>query len=148
LGKPDCAVADRVFDDMRDEVETVFCKQGTVFFGHQTGMVELFAAELPYRFAVRPATGEDQRGPGGGVGVENRKHGPLVVRRQMKQAIPGQDSVETAAECKAAHVSAVPGVIREFLAAHGCHGGRRVDSGEACAVADQSAGDGVTGAAA
>jgi hypothetical protein len=47
------------------------------------------------------------------VCAENRKHAPLIVRREMKEAVPRQNAVEVLAQRKCPHVGDLPASLWE-----------------------------------
>src|SRR4029079_19049707 len=66
----------------------------------------------------------------------------------MKEAVPGDDSIEALAQREAAHVADHPGHGREARRAQVDHGRGRVDSRHAAAIVDEVARDRLAGAAA
>src|SRR5262245_17611984 len=76
--------------------EAVSGQQPAVFLGRKAGVIErIAAAEAGDRFAVAVAAGEHEQARGCGQTGERGKHRALVLEGQMKEAVPGDDAVET-----------------------------------------------------
>src|SRR5262249_26034022 len=66
-------------------------EQRAVLEGIEATVIQRFALERADRFAVLRAAGEHQRGVGRGMGAEDWEHGALVVRPEMKEAVPASN---------------------------------------------------------
>jgi hypothetical protein len=75
------------------------------------------------------------------MGAEDRKHAPLILMRQMEEAVPGDQPVEVLLECELAHVADLPVLVGKTLAAKADQCRRRIDAGQRKTLIDQVAGD-------
>lgn len=104
-------------------------------------MKQRLAFEAADRHAVGWAAGEHQCGVRPGMPSEQRKHAALIVARQMKEAVPGQQAVELRRQIQLAHIHFSPFLLRETLPAARDHCLRTVDAGDPIPLFDKIGGD-------
>ena len=131
------AAAIRILGLEDEDLEAVFRQQGPVLVRIETGMVERLSAEAADRLAPGRPAGEHQRRTGPRMGGEYRKHRPLVMRRQMEEAVPGDKRIERAAKGKRPHVAYMPGLVRHAGAAERDKAFGPVDTHDAIAAIDE-----------
>lgn len=114
LCEPDGALpARRVRDGVGDDVEAVVAEKVTIFGLVEACVVERFTLVAPDLLTGRWTTVEQQNRTRRGMPGEGREHPSLIMRREVKEAVPGNDSVELAMERQRAHVGDVPPVLGE-----------------------------------
>ena len=111
-------------------------------------MVKRLSLPFADRLAVGRAAGEHQGGAVGGVRGEAREHRPLIPAREMEEAVPGEEAVESAVKFEPTHVRDDPLFLREALAAQVDQSGRRIDARHAQAGPEEIARDRLAGTAA
>src|SRR6266481_1825262 len=94
----------RVFAAVQENGKTLFGQQPAIFLRPKARVMQLLAIEIadgcPF---CRPA-GEEKQALRRHMLSEHGEHCPLIVRRQMKEAVPGNDRVEPPVERDCAYV--------------------------------------------
>ena len=93
-------------------------------------MKQRLAFEAADRHAVGWAAGEHQCGLRPGMPSEQRKHPALIVARQMKEAVPGQQAIELRRQIQLAHIHFSPLLLRKTLPAARDHRLSTIDAGD------------------
>src|SRR5207248_4554255 len=88
----------RIIGDMLDNLKADSVDQGHVFGGCQARIIERIASIAADILAMFRSSIEHQHRVGGRVQGEHRKHSALVIMVEVKETVPGQDSVEAAAQ--------------------------------------------------
>src|SRR6266436_3021507 len=98
--KPDGATAPGlpVLDSMSDNLKANGAKQRRVFVGVQAGMIKRVAPIRPDAFAMGWPAVKHQHSGGRGMSSEHVEHPALVIWREVKETIPSEYTVESAAE--------------------------------------------------
>lgn len=104
-------------------------------------MIERLVLPFPDRLAIGRSRREAERRAGGGMIGEAGEHGPLIVLIQVKEAVPGENSVEPAPEVQRAHVAQMPILVGKPLLAERQQARGRVQTGHPKAAPDQVAGN-------
>lgn len=67
-------------------------------------MIERFALQYANRVTLGVPTGEHQRRPWCGMSAETSEHGALIIGREVKKAVPGEQPCELLAKIKLSHI--------------------------------------------
>ena len=110
-------------------------------------MIERVAAVAADGLAIARAAIEHQDRRRGAVRGEHLEHETLIVRLEVKEAVPGQDAVEPGAKREGAHVGDDPRLIRHPLATEGDQRRRGIDARHPQTRANHMRGDGRPAAA-
>src|SRR5215212_2887018 len=102
-----------VLGHVRYHLKAVRGEEGAGVVRIEARVVEGLALPFAHRHPRAGAGDEEERRAGRGVVAEDSEHRPLVVGAQVKEAIPGQDSLEARAEAGRAHVAYDPARVRE-----------------------------------
>src|SRR5689334_13677931 len=90
LGQPHgVAPAACVLDSVDDHIKANASEIEPILRGGQARVIELLTMPAAKGFPMSGPAGEEECGPRLGVIAENREHGPLVLRREVKEAVPG-----------------------------------------------------------
>src|SRR6266849_5090905 len=73
--------------------------------------------------------------------LENRKHLPLVLRAQVKEAVPGKKSVKNIVQANRPHVCDLPLLRREMFLGNSDEFRRRIHAGDVAPILDEIAPD-------
>ncbi|WP_249141517.1 hypothetical protein [Bradyrhizobium liaoningense] len=84
----------RIVCDMQDHLKAGRRGERFILGGRQARVVQRIAAVFADDFAVMRSGVEHQPGTAGRVVGEDSEHPPLVVRVEVKEAIPSKDAVE------------------------------------------------------
>ena len=95
--KPDRAPAPifPILDDVGNDLEVDAAEQRCVFVWAQAGVIQRVASVLSHAFAVVWPAVEYQHGGRREVSGEDAEHPTLVVRREVKEAIPGKHPIKS-----------------------------------------------------
>jgi hypothetical protein len=77
-----------------DDIEAMGVQQRSVFIRVQTRVIERFASKLAHRDPMGGPTRKHQCRTRRRMRPENRKHLTLILRTEVKKAVPGQDAFE------------------------------------------------------
>lgn len=113
---------------MRDDVEAMGGKERTIFSLIQAPVIELLAAIASDSLSVLRSASEQQCSGFGEVRTQQREDLTLIVRGEMKQAVPCEKAVVLASEREAAHVRNDPSRRWKALFAQRDECARCVDS--------------------
>ncbi len=131
----------RIVADVFDHLKACLIQQSSILFRIEASVIERLALELPQNRTMLRSAGEHQRSPGPDMLGEHRKHPLLILRGQMKEAMPRYDAVKSPPKIERAHVCHDPILIRKSLAAKFDQRRRGIDAGHVPALADPIAGD-------
>ncbi|PBJ04799.1 hypothetical protein BSF40_36000 [Pseudomonas sp. ACN5] len=126
-----------IFRYLLHNAKTMGIEQCNIFIVVQAGMIKRFTLEAAQRNAMGRPTGKHQRSTRLGMGLENREHSTLILRRQMKETVPRQNASETLFKRQLAHVGHMPIVLRKTLPTQGDHRHGRIDASHSVSRADQ-----------
>lgn len=93
-----------VFDGVINHVEAMAIQQGSILGRVETGVIEGLALELTDCFSAGRPGREHERRTACGVLFEDGEHPALIIGRQMKRAVPGQNAVIAKIKLQVAHV--------------------------------------------
>ncbi|EJM49688.1 hypothetical protein PMI26_00189 [Pseudomonas sp. GM33] len=127
----------RIFRCLLNDPKTMGIEQRNIFIVVQAGMIKRFTLEAAQRNAMGRSTGKHQSGTRLGMGLENREHSTLILRRQMKETVPRQNASETLFKRQLAHVGHMPIVLRKTLPTQGDHRHGRINARHSVSRADQ-----------
>jgi hypothetical protein len=97
-----------ILDHMRHHDEADPLEQVALFEAIEARVKEWLASVRADGFAVRWSARELQCRTRGGVPAKDREHPPLVVMVEMKEAVPGEEAIEGAAQRQRPHVRHTP----------------------------------------
>jgi hypothetical protein len=104
-------------------------------------MVKRLALPFADGFPVPRTRREHQDRARGRVIRKAPEHRALIVEMEVKEAVPGKDRIEAAAERQLAHVADQPLRFREAAPAHVQQGRRGIDARHLVALPDEVRGD-------
>src|SRR4051794_15251120 len=99
-------------------------------------MIKRLAVKFADAFAMPRSAGEQQGGAGRRVRAENRKHVALIVRRQVKETVPCDQTRKSLCQCQRAHVGDEPALAWQAAAAGRNEARRRVDPRDLITLSD------------
>src|SRR5262245_10256493 len=135
------ATAIRVFCDVGDDVEAIDLEQTTIFGRRQAAVIERLAMEGANGFAMAGPTRKQQCRRRRGVLAENREHPALMLRSEMKETVPGEETVKSLAEGERSHIRHKPARARKSPLADLNHRRRGIDTRQRIASSDEKARD-------
>src|SRR5262245_52490561 len=135
------ATAIRVFCDVGDDVEAIDLEQTTIFGRRQAAVIERLAMEGANGFAVAGPTRKQQCRRRRGVLAENREHPPLMLRSEMKETVPGEETVKSLAEGERSHIRHQPARARKTPLADLNHCRRGIDARQRISSIDEKTRD-------
>ena len=105
--------ASRVGYFMRHNIEPGGIEQGSIFARVQAAVIQRIPLQLADCASLFAAACEHQSGARRGMGLEPREHRTLIVGREVKEAIPGEQPREAPAQGKLAHIHQMRGRMRQ-----------------------------------
>lgn len=127
----------RIFRCLLHDAKTMGIEQRNIFIVVQAGMIKRFTLEAAQRNAMGRPAGKHQSSTRLGMGLENREHSTLILRRQVKETVPRQNASVTLFKRQLAHVGNMPIVLRKTLPAQGDHRRGRINARHSVSRADQ-----------
>jgi hypothetical protein len=91
-----------------NELEVLPCQQLLILGSIETRVIERVASIAADTLAVRWACVEHQCGSAGGMRRKHCEHLALIVRLEVKETVPGEQTVEGSAERQRAHIGDDP----------------------------------------
>src|SRR5205807_9186439 len=88
------AAAALVFRHVSDDVESIRRQQRAIFIRIKARVLQRPAFEYADSFVALRSAGEHQRGVFSSMTGESRKHRALVVRGEIKETVPRENSIE------------------------------------------------------
>ena len=127
----------RIFRCLLYDAETMRFEQLDVFIVVQAGVIKRFTLESAQCNAMGRSAGKHQCSAWLGMGLENREHSPLILRRQVKETVPRQNASVTLIKRQLAHIGNTPIVLRETLLTQGDHRHGRINATHSMSRVDQ-----------
>ena len=136
-------IAGRVFRDEDDDSQSNGLENGSIFIGRKACVIDAVIADTRVDFApIRPDRKQQHAGfPQ--VLHQMRKVRPLLVLRQMKEAVPPDETAEALRQIARPHVAEPPVTGRRFKSRNGQHRRISVDAGNPKAASGDIGGDGI-----
>lgn len=145
LREPDgVTTAVGIFDRVCDNVEAIEMEQVAILRGVEACVVEGLSVESSHGFSVRRSAGKHESGAGRGMFAEDGKHGALVVVREVKEAVPCEQTIKETPQRKSAHVYELRFLMGEIVPEEVNHLRRSVDAGDSAASFYKMAGEGLS----
>ena len=118
----------RVFCDVCDDDEAIVVEQTTVFGRCKAAMIERLAMKGANGFAMAWSACKQEGRGRRGVLSEDREHPALILRSEMKETVPGKETIKSPAESKRSHIGHEPAAVRKSPLADLDHRRRGIDA--------------------
>jgi hypothetical protein len=133
------AAAVRVFCDVCDDVESVAVEQTMVLGRCKAAVIERLAMKGANGFAMAWPTRKQECCGWRGVLSEDREHPALILRSEMKETVPSEETIKSLAESKRSHINHKPAGVRKSPLADLDHRRRGIDARQRISTIDKKA---------
>lgn len=137
-----------VVDRMCDDLKATASKDHPILLKCQAGVIKRLATETSKRFPTVWPRRKHQDGLFRCQAHACFKDNLLVIRRQVKEAVPGDQAIKSAIQSHIAHILDMPSMAGKALTAKPNQRWRRIDASHLMTVFDAVARDGLPGPAA
>jgi len=133
------AAAVGVLGEVCNDVKSIAIEQTTVLGRGKAAVIERFAMKGANGFAMAwPACKQECRGRRG-VLSEDREHPALILRSEMKETVPSEETVKSLAESERSHIGHKPAGVLKSPLADLDHRRRGIDARQRISTIDEKA---------